>query len=239
MTTCIEVGGDPQRPRCELRGGLLVARRLPARDGAVRVALVASTAMLLAGDRVRVGVRVAAGHRLEVVETAGTVAYAMHGRSAEWDVSVRLGPGASLVWAGQPMVVADGADVRRTTVVDLDEGSVAVLREPLVLGRTGQRGGRLLTRTRACHAGRPLLVESLRLDPGTREDPAILGGARCVDTLSVLGARLPQLPGVLQLDGPGSLARSLVDQLHRSPLDPLLETARRTVGTDAPALTHG
>ncbi len=239
MTTCIEVGGDPRRPRCDLRGGLLTPRLLPPRDGVVRVALVASTALLLAGDRVGVRVRVAPGHRLEIVETAGTVAYAMHGRSADWEVSVSLGPAASLVWAGQPMVVADGAEVRRTTEVDLDQGAVAVLREPLVLGRSGQHGGRLLARTRARHAGRPLLVESLRLDPDTRADPAVLGGARCVDTVTVLGARLPDGPGVLQLDGPGSLARSLVDHLHRSALDPVLGTARRVSAGRATQLTHG
>ncbi len=82
MTCRIEVLGDPSRPRCLLRGGLLVPRRLPAPEGGVRVALVAATALLLAGDEVEVEVVVGEGLRLEVVETAGTVAYAMRGGSA-------------------------------------------------------------------------------------------------------------------------------------------------------------
>jgi urease accessory protein len=218
-TTRIEVGGSPGRPWCTLRGGPLVPRRLPDENGAVRVALVASTALLLAGDRVAVSVRVAEGHRLEVLETAGTVAYAMRGGSARWDVHAEVAESAVLTWGALPFVVADGARVHRSSEVDLAEGATAVLRESLVLGRTGQEGGVLESRSRYRLAGRPLLVESLWLDPDARRNPAVLAGARCLDTVTVLGRRLPDGPDVLQLDGPGSIARRLVDQLHHSGLD--------------------
>lgn len=226
MTTRIEVGGSPDRPRCTLRGGLLVPRRLPAdRGGTVRIALVASTALLLAGDRVCVEVSVAPGLRLEVVETAGTVAYAMRGGSARWDVRADVGACASLTWEGLPFVVADGARVHRDTDLDLAEGATAVLRESVVQGRTGQQGGVLESRSRFRLAGRPLLVETLRLDPDARRDPVVLAGARCLDTITVLGHRLPDGPHVLQLDGPGSIARRLVDQLHHSGLDATFRSA--------------
>jgi urease accessory protein len=53
----------------------------------------------------------------------------------------------------------------------------------------------------------------------------VLAGARCVDTVTVLGRRLPDGPDVLQLDGPGSVARRLVDQLHHSGLDATFRSA--------------
>ncbi len=65
------------------------------------------------------------------------------------------------------------------------------------------------------------------LDPAAREDPAVLAGARCLDSVTVLGRRLPEDDGVLQLDGPGSVARRLVDQLHESTLGPTHEASRR------------
>jgi urease accessory protein len=219
VTTLIDVRGDPHRPSCALRGGLLVPRRLPSEHGTVRVALVASTALLLTGDHVTVEVRVAAGLRLEVVETAGTVAYAMPGGSARWDVRTEVGEAAVLTWGGLPFVVADGARVHRSTDVELDAGATAVLRESLVLGRSGQLGGFLESRSRFRLQGRPLLVETLRLDPDARRDPAVLAGARCVDTVTVLGRRLPDGPDVLQLDRTGSVARRLVRQLHDSRLE--------------------
>lgn len=226
MTTRIELTGDPERPRCLVRGGLLVPRRLPAADGAVRVALVASTALLLAGDEVRVEVVVGEGLSLEVVETAGTVAYAMRGGSARWDVTATVGRDATLAWGGLPFVVTDGADVQRSTDVALADGAAAVLRESFVLGRTGQQGGALEVRSRYHVHGRPLLAESLWLAPDTRHDPAVLAGARCLDTVTLLGARLPEAPGTLQLDGTGSVARRLVGQLHESDLGRTFEDAR-------------
>ena len=57
-----------------------------------------------------------------------------------------MADGAGLRWAGEPFVVADGADVPRTLVVARPDPPVR-LRETLVLGRSGEVGGRLRTRT--------------------------------------------------------------------------------------------
>ncbi|WP_264031645.1 urease accessory protein UreD [Cellulosimicrobium sp. SH8] len=142
------------RVRCDLRPGALSPRVLSTGPGVARVALVATRALLLGGDRVRVEVHVGEGVELELVEVSGTVAYAGRGRSASWDVDVRVDAGGLLVWDALPFVVADGADVERTTRVSLADGGargergVALLRETLVLGRTGEVGGRLRSRTR-------------------------------------------------------------------------------------------
>ena len=163
--------------RTEVRSSHLRAFRL---DGA-RVALVPEQAVLLAGDHVTVSVRVGAGRKLEIVEPGGTVAYAMRGRAARWDVDVEVECGGSLVWHGEPFVVAQGADVRRTTRVGLAVGGSAVLRETLVLGRHGEAPGRLVARTDVHRDGAPVLVEELDSTVG-------LGPHRVLDQRLCLGA---------------------------------------------------
>ncbi|MBO0922448.1 urease accessory protein UreD [Cellulomonas sp. zg-ZUI222] len=233
------------RVRVDTAGGLLACRRLPDEDGSVRVALVATEALLLAGDDVRITVDVGADVALEVVEVTGTVAYDMQGGSAAWAVDVRVGAGGRLVWDALPFVVATGARVHRTATLDLAEGACAVLRETFVLGRSHEAGGHLTTTTRAHLADRPLLVETLVVDPAAWADPAVLGGNRCLDTVTVLGARLDgdDLPvaddpgrDVLQLDRPGTLVRSVGTDAHAGDLADVVSHARRACGLRTGAL---
>ncbi|GAA1663230.1 hypothetical protein GCM10009745_01090 [Kribbella yunnanensis] len=179
---------------------------------------MAAGALLLAGDHVRIEVVVSGPIRLEIVETAGTVAYAMRGASARWDVAIELTDGASLQWYGEPFVVAADADVTRSTSAQLDGGCTAEIRESLVLGRYGEVGGTLRTQTRAWIGADLLLAEDLDLSPENRTGWAILGRARCLDTVTALGHRLPEAPHTLQLEGTGSIARRLVHQQHESDL---------------------
>jgi urease accessory protein len=204
-----------------LSSGSLAARRLPDAGGRVRVALVATEALLLAGDAVRVDVWVRGGRALEIVETSGTVAYHMRGGSASWSASLDVSDGCSVVWLGLPFVVATGADVLRSTHVRLAGSGWCALRETHVLGRVGQEGGRLLASTSAHLDGRPLLVETLELSPRTRGDFALLGGARCLDQLTLLGRR-SENPAALQLELPGSILRSRTTHAHESQLEALI-----------------
>src|SRR6184192_4063378 len=98
MPTRIEVAADPVRARCVLTTDHISPRRLPGPAGAVRIALVAAGALLLAGDHVGIEIVASGPVRVEIIETAGTVAYAMRGASARWDVDVTLTGGASLQW---------------------------------------------------------------------------------------------------------------------------------------------
>ncbi|ONI72057.1 hypothetical protein BWI15_18390 [Kribbella sp. ALI-6-A] len=238
MLTRIEVAADRVRDRCVLRTGDLSPRRLPAPDGTVRVALVAAGALLLAGDDVRIEVVAQGRLRLDIVETAGTVAYAMRGGSARWDVDVTLTGGAELSWHGEPFVVAEGADVQRSTALTLDDGCRALIRESLVLGRYGEAGGRLRTRTRSTLGADELLAEDLDLSPGHRSGWAILGGARCLDSLTALGHRLPDAPQTLQLEGTGSIARRLVTEQHTSDLGDLWTDLQHSSTTSWSARRH-
>uniref|UniRef100_UPI003B3A64F7 urease accessory protein UreD n=1 Tax=Nakamurella sp. TaxID=1869182 RepID=UPI003B3A64F7 len=195
--TLIAVDPAPGRARVTHTPGPVAARvqRVDA-DGA-RVALVATTALLLGGDRVEFDVRVGAGGWLDVVETAGTVAYDAQGVTSGWTVRARLGQGARLTWNGEPFVVADGADVLRVTELDLAPGATACLRETLVFGRVGEAGGALRSTTRARLDGTDLLVEDLELaDPLVRSGPGLLGSCRVVDSVLLLGIAAPPEPAV-------------------------------------------
>ncbi|GAA5155845.1 hypothetical protein GCM10023340_42180 [Nocardioides marinquilinus] len=219
MSTLTRIEVSPGGVR--LGHGVLAARRMRGPGPVVRVGLVGTEALLLAGDHVRLEV-VVRGCAVEVVEIGGTVAYDMRDgatTSARWDVDVRLADGARLDWRAEPFVVATGADVRRTTTVELDGDSAATLRERVVLGRTGETGGRLTTSTHVTRDGVPLLVETLDLVRETAPGWAVLGAARCLDTVTALGHRLPDGPDVLQLAGQGSVRRWLGVDLHASVLD--------------------
>lgn len=194
------------RTRTDVRSSHLRTYRL---DGS-RVALVPDQAVLLAGDHVTVEVRVGAGDSLEIVEPGGTVAYAMRGGTARWDVSIELEADASLVWRGEPFVVAEGADVRRGLDVRLAPGARLALRETLVLGRSGEAVGRLRSRT-VVRCEVPVLVEELDSATG-------LGPHRVVDQLLHVALACADHPTTLVLETGDRLHRWIGDATHRSPL---------------------
>jgi len=187
-----------------------------------RLCLVPDGAVLLAGDALALEVSVGPGVRLTLVEPTGTVAYNMNGTAASWTADLTLRDGATLVWAGEPFVVAAGALVRRSTRVTLGEGARLALREAIVLGRHGERPGRGVVEWAAYDAGgRPLLVETLDLDDRARL-PGILGGAsgasRVLGSVTGLGIDVPadEAPlGRLDLDRGGVLWRQLAGDTHR------------------------
>ena len=167
--------------------------------------------MLLAGDHVEVTVRVARGAALEIVEPGGTVAYAMRGRTACWDVRVEVEEGGSLIWHGEPFVVAEGADVLRCTTVDVATDAGVVIRETLVLGRSGERPGLLVARTDVHRGGVPVLVEELDAALG-------LGPHRVLDQVLHLGGECPADEYTMTLHSGDRLHRWLGQSLHTSPV---------------------
>lgn len=212
------LGGHPDRPR---------------------VALIANCASLLADDDLRLDVRVGAGAELELVEPSGTVAYNARGGLARWSADVRVEEASRFVWGAAPFVVADGAQAHRRTSIDLADGAVALLRETLVLGRSGERGGDVRSFLRADHDGRPLYVEDLLLDDHTlRRSPTVLGSARVLGTVVLLGTRPSELvhPHETLLHGPGAIRRELHEHAHldEAALAPTWERWRAAVDALAP-----
>ncbi|MFE7405638.1 urease accessory protein UreD [Isoptericola sp. NPDC057559] len=230
--TLVEVdrGAVPGAPvRVRTRDDLLAARTVARGTAHAEVALVATGAVLLGGDHVAVRVRVADGCALTLTDVGGTVAYDGEGVPCRWDVDVRLGAGSRLTWHGLPFVVSTGADVTRSTDVALGPGARLTLRETVVLGRDGERGGRVVLRSAVHDDEGPLLVEEVAA-AGDRPVPGVLGGERVIDTLTELhGAPEdePEVPAVgaapdgavtLRLERGGVLTRWLGAAAHLSPL---------------------
>ncbi|MEU2200753.1 urease accessory protein UreD [Isoptericola sp. NPDC019482] len=204
--TLVEVvpGAVPGAPvRVRTRDDLLAARTVARGAAHAEVALVATGAVLLGGDHVMVQVRVADRCALTLTDVGGTVAYDGEGVPCRWDVEVRLGAGARLDWEGLPFVVSTGADVTRSTDAVLGPGARLRLRETVVLGRDGERGGRVVLRSRAHDDDGPLLVEEV-VAAGDRPVPGVLGGARVVDTVTDLRGAADDPDGIPDPDADGS-----------------------------------
>ena len=71
------------------------------------------------------------GARLELSDVAGTVAYAGRGRAATWTTHLELAEDAELVYAGQPFVVGEGAEVTRRDPTPPRPAATALIRETL------------------------------------------------------------------------------------------------------------
>ncbi|MBP3037330.1 urease accessory protein UreD [Arthrobacter sp. zg-ZUI100] len=225
--------------------GLYLAPR-PVSGGShplhLRVALIGIHMMLLGGDGVRIQVSVGPGVTLEVVEPAGLVAYDADLVPSRWVLEAELGEGSALIWDGASFVAASGSNVQRETRLRLAAGARALIRETLVLGRSGEAGGRLRSITRVTGEDGDLLYEDLDLT-GPREDAVgILGGSRVMASVTAVGWRPDPLPAAsgpaasrtqvsgaghpsrmrrFDLASPGAVARSLDSQAH---------TAERSTG---------
>lgn len=222
MTARICVDHGPDGLRVHLAGGLLRPQRVADGPDGPRIGLVATTALLLGGDEVQLTVELAAGTTLELFDVAGTVAYHGRGRPAAWRTTLSVADGACLSYAGQPFVVSDGADVTRTLDLDLARSARLRLRETLILGRDGQTGGRVHSKTMLRVGGVEAWREDTDLDPaGIRDRPGLLGGHRVVDTVLAVGQPdVPAPPAVAYalLGGVGTVTRWLGAELADSPL---------------------
>lgn len=182
-----------------------------------QVSLVPEGALLLSGDDVLIEVYVGCGLRLELVEPGGTVAYVMEGGSASWEVRIDLAAKATLVWAGEPFVVSAGATVDRTTTVTVGSGAVLAVREMLVLGRHGERPGTVRQELAVTGPlGVPILHETFHVGP--QSSSLLLGGARAIGTVLLVGGRLPVTSDGTRLDlhEEGTVVRSLATEAHRA-----------------------
>jgi len=209
--------------RVELRAGILIPRLISCTDQSADVALVAGGALLLGGDSIAIEVTVGAGCRLALEDIGGMVAYDGEGQSATMRIQIRLQAGAQLSWATLPLIIADGACIERFLDVELDDGAVALIRETLVLGREGEKGGRVVTRTSISANAVPVLIEQQDFD-GNAPVWGHLGNERVMDTVLLAGKPAPTTSiergaVVLDFEEPGGLARWLGRENHLSPLD--------------------
>ncbi|MCI9859610.1 urease accessory protein UreD [Microbacterium proteolyticum] len=233
-TTVVEVAPRGADAAYSLSGELIVPRLIARRGRHVEVALVAGRAMLLPGDHVHLDIRVGEGCTLDLIDIGGLVVYGRPDLGDEpsgWRADITLGPGARLTWEGLPTVVTADGELVRSTVLRLASGASVALLETLVLGRTGEAGGRLRSDLDAADAAGPLLRESLEVR-GDRPEPGVLGRSRVMDSIVVLGDRLDAVDeaGITRLDlaGDGTTLRYLGEAAHHSPLGELWRIATQT-----------
>ncbi len=188
--------------------------------GADRVHLVHGAGGPLGGDRLSLSVDVAAGARLHVHSAGATLVQpGTAGGVARWDVTATVG--GHLHWAPEPTIVIDGAALESQLLVDIAAGGTAIVRETVVLGRHGQRGGRYRGALTVTVAGTPVISHVTRLDGA---DPALSGpggsaGARATGSVLVTGlvggSGVGEQAGVrwawMPLVGPGALLVAVGD----------------------------
>lgn len=229
--TFIGVRAADGRAALDLRATDFSPRPIRVDATGAQIALVTTRALLLAGDEVDLEIEVGPGAWLDVLETAGTVAYDAAGIGSTWTVRATVADGGRLTWRGEPFVVADGANVLRRSSFRLGDGATLCTREILVLGRTGEDGGALRVRTEIHRGQDPVLIEELDLsgDPASeqphrqRRRPGLLGGHRVLDTVTVAGPipdTAPELAvgSYFEFTEGGATCRHLGAEVHTSPL---------------------
>nr|WP_242061381.1 urease accessory protein UreD [Microbacterium ureisolvens] len=193
--------------------------------------------MLLPGDEVHIRVAVGAGCTLHLIDIGGLVVYGRPdeiGDPSQWHARIDLAPRAHVTWEGLPTVITDAGSLARSLTITLADQSSAVVRETLVLGRTGERGGRLTADTDVSDPIGPLVRETLEVR-GDAPVPGILGRNRVMDSILAVGdptltsALTTDLPGTtrLEFERAGTAVRYLGDAAHDSPLDDVRVGTRR------------
>ncbi len=173
----------------------------------MRACVLPTQAGPLAGDHDRVRIVVGAEAMLVVRPVSATVA--LPGAPVtRLDLVVEVGRGGRLVLEDAPLIVASGADVVRSMMLKLAAGAEVALRDTVVLGRTGEAGGRLVSTLRVSDDDGVVLHDALRLDPAAADaHVALAAGHRVVGTLCVLGAAVPDEPRFALARG-GALRRA-------------------------------
>ncbi|MBO3677866.1 urease accessory protein UreD [Streptomyces sp. NEAU-YJ-81] len=208
--------------------GPLALRRTRAVGGEARVTVVGAMSAPLGGDRIALEVTAGPGARLYIGSAAATIALpGRTGRPAHYEIRLTVADGATLHWLPEPLISAQGSDLRMTTRVELAPTARLVLREEQILGRTGESPGHLTARLTVHRAGGPLLDQELSYGPGAPgwDGGAVLGGHRAVGQLLVVDpsyATGPVVPRALTgtavltpLAGPAALATVVApDALH-------------------------
>ncbi|MET8680324.1 urease accessory protein UreD [Streptomyces sp. NPDC004647] len=173
--------------------GPLALRRIRAQGAEARVCVIGAMSAPLGGDRLTLEATAEPGATLHVTAAAATVA--LPGRTAEpaaYEVRLSAGDGAELRWLPEPLISAQGSDLRLTTAVRLAATARLVLREEQVLGRTGEETGRLTTRLTVRIGDRLLLDQETAYGPGAPgwDGPAVLAHHRAVGQILVVDPAL-------------------------------------------------
>ncbi|MFF5160379.1 urease accessory protein UreD [Streptomyces sp. NPDC000348] len=209
--------------------GPLALRRTRGSGTEAHVMLVGAMSGPLGGDHLTVLADVEPGAGLRFKTAAATLALpGGHRDGARYDVRITVAEGGELHWLPEQLISISGSELYVTTRVDLAAGARLVLREEQVLGRAGERPGRLTSRLTVRIAGRTVLDQELACGPGAPggwDGPAVLGGHRAVGQLLVARPEFEEKPvragepgegaAVLPLAGPAVLVSAVAPDALR------------------------
>lgn len=162
----------------------------PEPGDALLAVLVTTSGGLVAGDRIRIEVRVGPGAIGHVTAAAAEKAYRSIGRTTEIAQFISVERGAWLEFLPQETILFDGARLSRHLTVELGPGSGFLGGSIIAFGR--RAGGEHFTQGRCSDnlevhcAGRLVWGDSLRLSgnvPALMQHPACFGGAAACATL--------------------------------------------------------
>jgi urease accessory protein len=225
----------------ELVNGRTVLRELqsmapltlvPHRGRPGTVHLVSSASAPLGGDSLELTLVAGPGATLRLVGVAASLVLPGHQPGiSRFTVRVEAAERSTVEYLPEATIVTERAEHEAAFHAALAYDAQLVAREVLVLGRDGERPGRLGTSTVVRRDGRPLLNQRLEID-ALRTSPAILAGRRVLATELRVGTKDPPGPvafdwcSLVPLAAGGSLATALahdavtaqrlLDQLDRS-----------------------
>jgi urease accessory protein len=161
------------------------------RTGADRLHLVQAGGGPLGGDDLQLRLRLAARARLAVHSAAATVVQPGTDHTpASWSLLADVGAHAGLIYRPEPTIVCDQASLHSHAHIRLSAGAWVLLREQVVLGRYGERGGHYRGDLRVDVECEPILAHSTVLDgaDASLSGPGGSGGARVFGSLLLAGA---------------------------------------------------
>ena len=131
--------------------------------GPGEVRLLGQAAGPLNGDDTEIELRVGAGCRVLVRSSAATIALPSPdgGGAARVRLAAVVGESATVGWLPEPVVAAGSSELELESCWETAGGAELLLREQLVLGRHGERGGDIRSRLLIRRDGRDLLSQSL------------------------------------------------------------------------------
>lgn len=198
----------------ELRTAAPLGAKARRHDWGFELTLVGTAASLIEGDRLCVDISVGDGQHLVVRSVAAQMALVCAaGRSTGLRIHARVGAGAVLDWAPQPLVLCSGARHRSETVLDVDASGQVCWVDEVVLGRTAETPAAVaLYSTLYAHVDSlAVLRDGLDTTRPGWNGPAVAGDARYLGSVIGLGRYLdaPLPRGTFALAGPGVLFRHL------------------------------
>lgn len=163
----VQRGAETVLLRRSHEGPLRVQRPFLESSGVCQTYVLHPPGGLVGGDSLDVQVDVSEGARALLTTPGATKFYRSAGLRARQNQEFRVGPNASVEWLPQETIVFDDAIADTRTIVHLEQESRCALWELTCLGRpAGARPfvrGTLRQRLELHAAGRPVLLESLRV----------------------------------------------------------------------------